>query len=104
MNRYAEHDRIGVYRVLRNSGFTIKKYTGSYPYLKNGIMVESSEAEPVYSYGKNYKNDVGEFSLFVWTTNKNKKEVEDRLDQASNRVTVDKINGTSTIGSFVYLD
>lgn len=104
MNRYAEHDRIGVYRPLRNEEMVVRKYAGGYPYLKGGVIVNSSEVEPIYSYGKNYKNEAGEFSLFVWTTNKNKQEVEERFNQASNRVTADKIEGVSTIGSFVYLD
>lgn len=104
MNRYAEHDRIGVYRTLRSDGLTVKKYTGGYPYLKGGIIVQSTEKAPIYSYSKNYQNDAGKFSLFVWTTNNNREEVEARFSQASNRVTKDKINNISDLGSFAYLD
>lgn len=104
MKQYAEHDRVGVCHRLRNDGLYSRAFAGGYPYIKSGIITRSTKAQPVYSYGKNYTNSVGQFALFVWSTESDKEKVEKRLDQVAETVTADAVSLAATEGTFTYVD
>lgn len=69
----------------------VKKYVGGYPYLDNGMLQHSSLTEPMHSYAKNYKKHGKEFSLFVWSTEKDPVIANDMLDKALKSVTREKV-------------
>ncbi len=55
MRQYAEHDRVGICHALRGDQMYTRVFSGGYPYIKGGIIVQSTSLAPNHSYGKNYK-------------------------------------------------
>lgn len=104
MKQYAEHDKVGIFHALRADEMYVRTFSGGYPYLKNGLLVRSSSAQPIYSYGKNYEKDGKKFAMFVWTTNKNQEEIEQLFNSLLKDVTSEKIDRIADNGSFDYLN
>ena len=104
MNQYAEHDRVGLCHALRNDEIYTRVFSGGYPYLKDGILLRSNSAAPIYSYGKNYKKNGKKFAMFVWTTNSNASEIEELFSTLLKQVTKEKVAEVISEGSFIYLD
>lgn len=104
MKQYAEHDRIGVSHPLRADDMYTNVFSGGYPYLKNGVLVNSTPSNPVYSYGKNYEKNAEKFSLFVWTTESDASKIEALFESLVDSVTDAQIAQVVDRGSFVYLD
>lgn len=104
MKQYAEHDRVGLCHALRNDEIYTRVFSGGYPYLKDGILLRSNSAAPIYSYGKNYKKSGKKFAMFVWTTNSSESEIEKMFKSLVKDVSDEKIEQVLEDGSFVYLD
>lgn len=104
MKQYAEHDKVGICHALRRDDMYTRTFSGGYPYFKNGLIVRSSSLEPIYSYGKNYEKDGEKFAMFVWTTNKNERDIEKLFKSLLPKVDSEKIAQVASDGSFVYLD
>lgn len=105
MRNYAENNRIAVYRKMRIDGLQVKKFTGGHPYLNNGLLMRTSETEPIYSYAKNYKKFTKEFSLFVWSTSSDQKAVEKQLDKVIKSLKREQIiEVINKIKSFAYVE
>lgn len=104
MKQYAEHDKVGICHPLRNEEMVVRTFSGGYPYFKGKVIVRSSNAEPIYSYGKNYEKDGKKFALFVWTTNRDEKDVEKMFESKLKEISEDKIKQVEGKGQFVYVD
>jgi hypothetical protein len=104
MKQYAEHGRVGICHALRLDEMYTRVFSGGYPYLKNGLIIQSNSLTPIYSYGKNYEKSKKKFALFVWTTEKDVKVIEAMFADTLKKVTNKQIDEASDNGSFAYID
>jgi len=103
MKQYAEHGKVGICHSLKNDDLYVRVFYGGYPYLKNGVLVHSSKASPIYSYGKNYKKNDAGFAFFVWTTEADKSKIENLFESLLPKVTDNDISQILNQGSFTYI-
>lgn len=67
--------------------------------------MRSSVSEPIYSYGKNFKKHGKEFSLFMWTTEKDQAKVEAHFDKVVKELKREQIMEVlNNIKSFSYVE
>lgn len=104
MARYVEAETPAIYRKLRSEGVLMRSYTGGYPYSRGGLLFRSSITEPIYSYGKNFKKFGKEFSLFIWTLEKDQTKIEKHFDKVVRRLKREQvIEVINNIKSFSYV-
>lgn len=105
MRNYAELNKPAIFRKLRHESLLTRSYTGGYPYSKNGLLFRSSATEPIYSYGKNFKKFSKDFSLFMWTNEKDSKKVEKHFDNVVKGLKREQIvEVINNIKSFSYVE
>lgn len=105
MKKYVEVNTPAIYRKLRSDGVLKRSYTGGYPYLSNGVLMQSSIARPIYSYGKNFKRFGKEFSLFMWTNERNQDSVEDHFSKVAKSLRRDQIMSVlNNTNGFLYVE
>lgn len=89
MKKYAEADKPAIFRPIRSGVFKaeytgsmwVMKLTGGTQYYQNGILTRCSIVKPLYNYTKNYTKFKKDFSVFIWTTEKDAEAVEKHLDK-----------------------
>ena len=105
MRKYPTADIAGVFRKLMTDDWLIRSYGGGMRYMRDSILFQSSVSEPIYSYGKNYNKFDKDFSLFMWTTDKNKEKVSAYFNDVINDLTEDQITKiTNKKDRFLYVD
>lgn len=104
MKQYAEHGRLGICHSLRADEMYTRVYSGGYPYIKGGVIIQSTSLAPIYSYGKNYKKNGKKFAFFVWTTEKDASQIEKLFKEKLSSVTKEQIAQVDSNGSFIYID
>lgn len=91
MNKYPQANKVGVFRKLLSEDWLVQSYSGGMRYAKNNAVLQSSVDEPFYSYGHNYSKFDKDFSLFMWTTEKNKEKVSDFFDSIVEDLTEEQV-------------
>lgn len=91
MNKYPQANKVGVFRKLLSEDWLVQSYSGGMRYAKNNTVLQSSVEEPFYSYGHNYSKFDKDFSLFMWTTEKDKEKVSDFFDSIVEDLTEEQI-------------
>lgn len=91
MNKYPVANVAGVFRKLLSDDWLVQSYGGGMPYVQRGIVLRSSPRDPIYSYGHNYRKFKKDFSLFMWTTEKDKDKVSSYFDSVVKDLTKEQI-------------
>lgn len=105
MRKYAEIDKPAIYRKMRINHVQVRTYTSGYPYSRNGLLMRSSAAEPVHSYAKNFTKFKKEFSLFMWTSERDQSKVEAHFDKVVKGLKREQIMEViNNIKSFSYVE
>lgn len=105
MNRYPLANVAGIFRKLLADDWLVQSYGGGMPYTKKGLLLRSSPMEPIYSYGHNYNKFDTDFSLFMWTTEKDKEKVSKYFDDVVKSLTKKQITTvTDKTERFLYVD
>ena len=105
MNGYPQANIAGVFRKLLAEDWLMQPYGGGMKYMRKGVLMQSSTYEPIYSYGHNYEKFGENFSLFMWTAEKDKEKVSKYFDDVVNSLTKTQIKKvTNKTDRFLYVD
>lgn len=81
-------DEVALWRAKLTDDMTVRENPIGRPYEDNNIIKKTTSV--AYRYAKNYTVDKEKFCLFIFTYNKNKKDVEKFLNKVAKSITVEK--------------
>lgn len=82
-------DEVALWRAKLTDEMTVRENPIGRPYEDNNIIKKTTSV--AYRYAKNYTVDKEKFCLFIFTYDKNKKEVEKFLNKVAKTITVDMV-------------
>lgn len=101
-------NRPALWRPIRSQETSVRKYSGAYPYkTKSGVIAQSSIANPVIRYAKNFTKFKLDFSLFIFTDETDLAKIEGFFADLAKKLKKSDITQTLMIASmsdFTYLD
>lgn len=108
MSRIVSLNRPVLWKPLRNDEMSVRTYAGAYPYeTRAGLRSMSSPNNPVVRYAKNYKKYGTQFSLFVFTDEREIQKIDSFFKSIVKKVTRPEIEGAvmgASMTNFTYLD
>ena len=81
-------DEVALWRAKLTDEMTVRENPIGRPYEDNNIIKKITSV--AYRYAKNYTVDKEKFCLFIFTYDKNKKDVEKFLNKVAKSITVEK--------------
>lgn len=103
---YPIANALSIWEAIPHEGLYSKTYTSRRTYkLSSGVIVEPSAETPIIAYAKNYKKNKKEFSLFMYSSSKNEKDIEKFMDKAVKDIKVADVSEAlviATTGGFKY--
>lgn len=108
MRELVKINRAGLWRPIRSSETSVRKYSGAYPYVtEGGLVMQSTLQEPVIRYAKNYRKFKKDFSLFMFTHESDSAKVEKHFEDVVKKLKQREINETllkASMSDFSYVD
>lgn len=108
MKKLVELNKPALWRSIRSDEVSVRHYSQGYPHSKNGIALVSGDQSPaVVRYAKNYKKFNKDFSLCMFTYEKDISKVESFFESLVKIIKKSDINEAlveATASNFKYID
>lgn len=104
---FVELEKPAIWRPIRNTGISIRKYSGGYPYQKRGIFGASSITNPVIRYANNYNKYKIDYSLVLFTNETDISAVESYFQSLNKKIKKEEILkplSVATMSNMAYID
>lgn len=97
-----ELNRLAIWLPMASDEINVKKYAEGYPYIKKGILHNSTIVKPVIRYAKNYIVQDKKLSLCIITNDSSISNVENWLDEQAKTIKLSDIKRPFTLLNVYY--